>query len=277
MTTAQKIIKYLATAFAVFLIVSIISGVLSVFYALSAVLGLKKVENKVNEEKAMINFEASNDVATVDIDVDFTNLIIKNGDYLRVETNNQNIDYKQDNQKLKIKEKTHNWFAKNDEGNLIVYIPENLKFEQVKINADAGKIHIENLNTEKLNLELGAGETEIENLIVTYNCKINSGAGKVSISSGKINDLKLDMGIGKFEISSEITGNSKVNAGIGNLNLDIKGIRENYTLKANKGIGNIKIDKKEISEDAVYGSGENAIKIEGGIGNIDVNFSEEEI
>lgn len=275
MTTAQKIIKYLATAFAVFLIVSIISGVLSVFYALSAVLGLKKVENKVNEEKAMINFEASNDVATVDIDVDFTNLIIKNGDYLRVETNNQNIDYKQDNQKLKIKEKTHNWFAKNDEGNLIVYIPENLKFEQVKINADAGKIHIENLNTEKLNLELGAGETEIENLIVTYNCKINSGAGKVSISSGKINDLKLDMGIGKFEISSEITGNSKVNAGIGNLNLDIKGIRENYTLKANKGIGNIKIDKKEISEDAVYGSGENAIKIEGGIGNIDVNFSEE--
>lgn len=277
MTTAQKIIKYLATAFAVFLIVSIISGVLSVFYALSAVLGLKKVENKVNEEKDMINFEASNDVATVDIDVDFTNLIIKNGDYLRVETNNQNIDYKQDNQKLKIKEKTHNWFAKNDEGNLIVYIPENLKFEQVKINADAGKIHIENLNTEKLNLELGAGETEIENLIVTYNCKINSGAGKVSISSGKINDLKLDMGIGKFEISSEITGNSKVNAGIGNLNLDIKGIRENYTLKANKGIGNIKIDKKEISEDAVYGSGENAIKIEGGIGNIDVNFSEEEI
>lgn len=277
MTTAQKIIKYLATAFAVFLIVSIISGVLSVFYALSAVLGLKKVENKVNEEKAMINFEASNDVATVDIDVDFTNLIIKNGDYLRVETNNQNIDYKQDNQKLKIKEKTHNWFAKNDEGNLIVYIPENLKFEQVKINADAGKIHIENLNTEKLNLELGAGETEIENLIVTYNCKINSGAGKVSISSGKINDLKLDMGIGKFEISSEITGNSKVNAGIGNLNLDIKGIRENYTLKANKGIGNIKIDKKEISEDAVYGSGENAIKIEGGIGNIDVNFSKEEI
>lgn len=277
MTTAQKIIKYLATAFAVFLIVSIISGVLSVFYALSAVLGLKKVENKVNEEKAMINFEASNDVATVDIDVDFTNLIIKNGDYLRVETNNQNIDYKQDNQKLKIKEKTHNWFAKNDEGNLIVYIPENLKFEQVKINADAGKIHIENLNTEKLNLELGAGETEIENLIVTYNCKINSGAGKVSISSGKINDLKLDMGIGKFEISSEITGNSKVNAGIGNLNLDIKGIRENYTLKTNKGIGNIKIDKKEISEDAVYGSGENAIKIEGGIGNIDVNFSEEEI
>lgn len=277
MTTAQKIIKYLATAFAVFLIVSIISGVLSAFYALSAVLGLKKVENKVNEEKAMINFEASNDVATVDIDVDFTNLIIKNGDYLRVETNNQNIDYKQDNQKLKIKEKTHNWFAKNDEGNLIVYIPENLKFEQVKINADAGKIHIENLNTEKLNLELGAGETEIENLIVTYNCKINSGAGKVSISSGKINDLKLDMGIGKFEISSEITGNSKVNAGIGNLNLDIKGIRENYTLKANKGIGNIKIDKKEISEDAVYGSGENAIKIEGGIGNIDVNFSKEEI
>lgn len=275
MTIAQKIIKYLATAFAVFLIVSIISGVLSIFYALSAVLGLKKTENKVNEEKAMINFEVSNEATTLDIDVDFTNLTIKKGDYLRVETNNGNIEYKQDNQKLKIKEKAHNWFAKNDEGDLIVYIPENLKFEQVKINAGAGKIHIENLNTERLTLELGAGETEIESLTVTDNCKINSGAGKVSIASGKINDLKLDMGIGKFEISAEITGNSKVDAGIGNLNLDIKGNIENYTIKANKGIGNIKIDKKEISEDAVYGSGENEIKIEGGIGNIDVNFSEE--
>ncbi len=277
MTTAQKIIKYLATAFAVFLIVSIISGVLSVFYALSAVLGLKKTENKVNEEKTMINFEVSNEATTLDIEVNFTNLIIEKGDYLRVETNNENIEYKQDNQKLRIKEKAINWFAKNDEGDLIVYIPENLKFEQVKINAGAGKIHIENLNTEKLNLELGAGETEIESLTVTDNCKINSGAGKVSIASGKINDLKLDMGIGKFEISAEITGNSKVDAGIGNLNLDIKGNRKDYTIKANKGIGNIKIDKKEISEDAVYGSGENAIKIEGGIGNIDVNFSEEEI
>ena len=42
MTLAQKIIKYLALAFAIFLIVTIISGILGGLYALSGVLGLKK-------------------------------------------------------------------------------------------------------------------------------------------------------------------------------------------------------------------------------------------
>ena len=41
MTSVQKIIKNIALALAVFLIVSIISGILSALYALSGVLGLK--------------------------------------------------------------------------------------------------------------------------------------------------------------------------------------------------------------------------------------------
>ena len=41
MTTTQKIIKYLALSFAIFLIVTIISGILGALYALSVVLGLQ--------------------------------------------------------------------------------------------------------------------------------------------------------------------------------------------------------------------------------------------
>ena len=76
MTTAQKVIKYLALAFAIVLIVSIISGILSALYALSGVLGLKKENETIKGEMSMIDFENS-DVATLNIDVSFTNLIIK--------------------------------------------------------------------------------------------------------------------------------------------------------------------------------------------------------
>ena len=221
---------------------------------------------------SMINFENS-EVATLDIDVAFTNLIIKKGDFLIAETNNENINCKQNNQNLQIKEKQHNWFSKNNKGDLVVYIPENLEFEKVKINAGAGKIQIENINTENLYLELGAGETIIEKLNVKDDCKIESGAGKVSILSGKINELNLDMGIGKFEATSDITGNSKINAGIGNLELNIQGNKENYTIKADKGIGSIKIDGKEVADDVTYGDGENTIKIDGGIGAIKIIFN----
>ena len=271
MTTAQKVIKNLALAFAILLIVSIISGILSALYALSGVLGLQKEDKTIKDEMSMINFENS-EVATLDIDVAFTNLIIKKGDNLIAETNNKDINCKQNNQNLQIKEKQHNWLSRNNKGDLVVYIPENLEFEKVKINAGAGKIQIENINTENLYLELGAGETIIEKLNVKDDCKIESGAGKVSIISGNINELNLDMGVGKFEITSAITGNSKINAGIGNLELNIQGNKENYTIKADKGIGSIKIDGKEAADDVIYGDGENTIKIDGGIGSINIDF-----
>ena len=273
MTTAQKVIKYLALSFAIFLIVTIISGILGALYALSGVLGLQKEDKTIKDEMSMINFENS-EVATLDIDVAFTNLIIKKGDNLIAETNNKDINCKQNNQNLQIKEKQHNWLSRNNKGDLVVYIPENLEFEKVKINAGAGKIQIENINTKNLYLELGAGETIIEKLNVTDDCKIESGAGKVSILSGNINELNLDMGVGKFEVTSELTGNSKINAGIGNLELNIQGNKENYTIKADKGIGSIKIDRKEVADDVTYGNGENTIKIDGGIGAIKIDFME---
>ena len=274
MTTAQIVIKYLALAFAAFLIVSIISGILSALYALSGVLGLQKEDEIIKDEMSKINFENS-EVATLDIDVAFTNLIIKKGDLLLAETNNKNINCIQNNQNLQIKENQHSLFSKNDTGDLVIYIPEDLEFKKVKINSGAGKIQIENINAEKLYLELGAGETIIEKLNVTDDCKIESGAGKVSILSGNINELNLDMGVGKFEVTSALTGNSKINAGIGNLELNIQGNKENYTIKANKGIGSIKIDGKEVSNDITYGNGENNIKIDGGIGEIKIDFKEE--
>lgn len=273
MTTAQKIIKYLALSFAFFLIVTIISGILSALYALSGVLGLQKEDKKIKDEMNMINFENS-EVATLDIDVAFTNLIIKKGDLLLAETNNENINCKQNNQNLQIKEKQHSLFSGNDKGDLVVYIPENIEFEKVRINAGAGKIQIENINTENLYLKLGAGETTIEKLKVKDDCKIESGAGKVSILSGNINDLNLDMGIGKVEISSMLTGSNKINAGIGSLELNILGNKKIYTIKADKGIGSIKMDGKEVADDVTYGDGKNTIKIDGGIGSINVDFED---
>ena len=82
MTSVQKIIKNIALALAVFLIVSIISGILSALYALSGVLGLKNEDTKINNEMSMIDFE-NGEIETLDIDVNFKNLIIKNGDTLR--------------------------------------------------------------------------------------------------------------------------------------------------------------------------------------------------
>ena len=195
MTTAQKIIKYLALSFAIFLIVTIISGILSALYALSGILGLQKEDKKIKDEMSRINFENS-EVATLDIDVAFTNLIIKKGDFLIAETNNENINCKQNHQNLQIKENGHNWFSRNNKGDLVVYIPENLEFEKVKINAGIGSLELNILGNKKI-----------------YTIKADKGIGSIKIDGKEVAD---DVTYGDGENTIKIDG------GIGSINVDFE-------------------------------------------------------
>ena len=254
MTTAQKIIKYLAIAFAIFLIITIISTILTATVALSGILGLKKaIESSNNAQMVTTTFENA-EINMLNIDIASTNLTIKQGEILKIETNNSNIDCKQSNETLKINEKDYKWFSYNNiEKELILYIPEDLEFQRVKINAGAGKCEIQNLN-------------------VSQKCKIECGAGELTISSGIINNLDFDMGVGEANITADLIGESEINAGVGELNIKLQGEKESYKIKADKGIGNIKIDGKQISNGEIYGDGENEIDIEGGIGSINIYY-----
>ena len=273
MTTAQKVIKYLAIAFAIFLIITITSAVLGTVFALSGILGLKKdIEENLNAEMFTTNFENGN-ISTLNIEIAFTNLTIKRGDSLKVETDNNNIRFNQENEKLEIKEKNNKWFSNYEEKKLILYLPEDIEFKKVKINTGAGKIDIEDLKTENLAFELGAGETKIQRLTVSNECEIEGGAGKLSIRESLINDLDLDMGVGEVNLNSELTGKNQINAGVGSLNIDLQGEKELYKIQADKGLGTIKIDGKEISNGETFGDGENYIEVDGGIGNIDIDFT----
>lgn len=271
MTTAQKIIKYLAIAFAMFLIVTIISTILGVIYGFANVLGLRRNNNEIIGEMKSVELEQG-EVKRLDIEVAYTNLIIKTGESLKVETNNNKIECKKSNTHIQIKEKNYNWFSGNNEGNIIVYIPQNLEFDEVKIDAGAGKITIESLNTKKLKFELGAGETEINNLNVTRNCEIDGGAGNINILSGGINNLDLDMGIGEVNLTAMLEGRNDINAGIGNLNIMLQGNKDEYEIKTKKGLGSVEIDGREMEDNQVFGDGENYIEIDGGMGNIKVDF-----
>ena len=212
------------------------------------------------------------DIDRLDIEVAYSELIIKKGDSLKFETNNNYIKFSEENNVLQIKEKKHKLFSIDKNQKLIVYLPENIEFDNVKIITGAGRVNIDELKTERLVFELGAGEAEIKKLDVTSDCEIEGGTGKLSIQSGNINDLNLDMGVGKINLNTILTGKNDINAGVGNLNINLQNSKENYTIKTEKGIGNIKIDGIEISDEELYSNGPNHIDIEGGIGNIKVDF-----
>lgn len=272
MNSSQKIIKNLAIALGIFLTIFIISMIIGGIYLITSIFSTKS-NNSIDKEINTLWMQNNENVISLDIDIKFSNLTIKNGDKFLVESNNKNIKYKYNNSSLEVEEIKYNLFNNSDVGEVIITIPSNIRLDSVDIDNGAGSLNIENINANKFNLDLGAGVTIIDNIIVD-SADIDSGAGKFIIKFGKINNLDFDMGAGTAEITSIITGNNQINSGVGNLKLNLIDDIENYKIKINKGIGKVEIDNKEVSDNKIVGTGLNFINISGGIGTIAVNFME---
>ena len=276
MTTAQKVIKYIAAVFAVYLIITIISAILNGGYALLNTFGLiHKKENMATEDLKVISSEIK-EVSTLQIDLAFTNLYIKIGNDFKVETNNSKITFTNDNGNVKIKEENLNWLNDNNESNLIIYIPEDMiAIDETEIETGAGKINIEKLNTQSLYLELGAGDVHIENVVTTAETKIDGGVGKTELKSCEINNLKANLGMGEFVFSGKLTGKSEIDSGVGAIRIKLMDDKGNYKINVSKGLGNVTLDGQKLETDRVYGTGENYLDIDGGVGEIKIDFKEE--
>lgn len=286
MTTAQKVIKYLAMAFAIFLIFTIISAILGGVYVLVNAFDLINGKDRpvLTKDYSIIS-EIKDDIIkeynpkVIDIELSATELQIKIADKFKVETNNTEIKYKETNGKIEIVENEEHklWFIGKDfDSKLIIYLPQNEEmYEEVIIKAGAGKISIDKLETKKFKLEQGAGKVEIENLVVSEEARLEGGAGEISIKSGKIKNLRLDQGLGKTYIKANLLGKTDIESGIGALELNLNLPKEAYKFNIKKGIGKVTVNDVKVGSDLIFGEGENYIKIEGGIGSIQIKTNQE--
>lgn len=276
MKTIQRIIKYFAILLAILIIISIVSALLFGLNIFSGILGLTK-ENISNKENSEIltsveteKYFENRQINNMKIELYYANLIIEVGNNFHVQTNTNNIEYKQSNNQLVVKEKNANLFNSNNQRTITITIPVDTVMDTVSIEAGAGEIQIEKMATKNLDLEIGAGTVNITDLQVTQKAKIEGGAGRLEMLSGEIANLDLEMGIGDLMLATSLSGNNKIDAGIGKLELTLTDGLDNYVIRANKGIGSIKIDGNEINNNVEYGNGKTHLKINGGMGSIEV-------
>lgn len=270
MSSFQKIIKYLAIAFAVFLIFSVISAICLGISTFTNLLDYKN-DTYISDSLEAITIK-NNDIDILEIDIKTARLVLQTGDSLKVETNNENIKCRETKNQLHIEEKSHNILGMNHTSELMITIPANVTFDRVSIESGAGTVKIEELITNDLFLDLGAGKVIIDKLTVTREAEIEGGAGEFSILSGNIHNLDLDMGVGKLSLSTTLTGNNKIDAGIGEVEIVLFGSKEDYRIHAQKGIGALQIDGENISENVTTGNGMNQLELDGGVGKIAIDF-----
>lgn len=269
MSIFQKVIKYLAMAFAIFLVVSIFGGIFSAIYGIGTAFDGDK--DTVDTEMSGKELKEKDTKALV-VDLSAAQLVIKTGEQLKAETNNSNISIEQKNDVLQIKEKSANWFQTSNHSKVVIYVPEDMEFDKVGINSGAGEITIESLTTDVLDLDLGAGEVNIDYLEVKKAVDIDGGTGDTTIRSGSLCNLELDMGVGAAKVSTKLTGDCDVDLGIGEMKLTILGERDEYTIDVNKGVGEYTIDGEKIHDNVKMGNGTNYLQLDGGIGAVKVEF-----
>jgi hypothetical protein len=277
MNEFQKVIKYLAIAFAVFLTVTIITGIAS------AVIAIVGVTN-VNQEE-MVDYDQSfEEVSSLVIEHGAGKLTIKStdSDVVTVQGVNVNESFvaeKSFSGELRIKSKFNFWnmfssgsFNKNS--SITIYLPTAFEADKVRIDAGAGNVNIENLKTDKLDINAGVGDVYGE-FIYAEDVSLDGGVGEITLENVELNDVDIDAGVGNIDIKGKITGKSEIDAGVGNINLDINGSVDNYDLKVDKGIGEIYIDGEKYSK--LNWNNKNAdysMDINGGVGNIRLDFNE---
>ena len=266
MTTTQKIIKYFAVAFAVFLIVCIIAGVIAVIARIPALSGKQK------DAKAMQSYSVTGSVENLTIEVGAAKLSIKTGDAFSVESNYKGLKVENKNGTLTVEEK--DWFFDLffRDAEIYITVPQAFLFETVSVKNGAGELKFETLSAKELSLNLGAGKTEIRNLTVEEKAEINGGAGELRIDEGSVANLDFNMGIGEATLKSRLTGDCKIDYGVGELNLTLLGDKADYRILAEKGIGQILFDGKEMQDDFTYGDGSQKISVSGGIGELKLEF-----
>ena len=272
MKQAQKVIKYVAIAFGLYLAIKIIGWIVFGFTMLIGIDMGKNLFTGSGYETIQYG-QVFSDVEELDIEIAFADFEIKVGDELKVEGQiYEDFKIEVENKTLKIEDVNKKWiFNSNDAAQLTLYVPEDLIFTKAEIEIGAGTTNIEKLKVANLDLNLGAGAVKIQNC-EAEKTDIECGAGKVVIENSTLKNLKLDTGVGEFSYSGYILGNSAIECGIGKLTLNLEGGEELYSIEAEHGIGAIKLNGSNLENNKTVGSGENIIKLEGGIGEIQINM-----
>lgn len=278
MSSGQKIVKIFAIILAVFIIGSICSAILTGIGILSEIEywnehDATSEDSKVNE--MIQDIEQINELkenVKVKIDLMVSSLEIKEGSTFQVEKRNvsTNLVCRVTGNTLEVKEKSIKRLKNvDDKARIIIYIPKDINLNTLDISMGAGIAQIQNINTEKLNISAGAGRMVLNN-ITSDKTDIDGGAGSLTINNSTLNNLDLDCGVGVTKLTGDITGKSKISCGVGRTEIDLAQSKNNYTIQTETGLRSIRLNGEKCLDDEHYGSGENLIKIDGGVGSVEI-------
>lgn len=209
-------------------------------------------------------------IRELDIDVVCPKVVIEEyeGSDIHVETrdipediqNNIRIYSEHEELKIELKNKKH-WMNRfgNLNGILTVQIPRDYVLEKASVEVDAGDLKVENICAGELDIQIGAG--------------------RAVVNQFSADTFDLECGAGEAQIAGEARREIQMECGVGKVLYKAAGRQEDYNYELDCGIGDLKVGNDSFSglnsERKINNNGQIKMKIECGIGTVEVTFSEE--
>ncbi len=270
MKTWQKILKIGALVLAGLLILALVSGAVSTISGTGGLLHILDITDLKGDDKT---YDLQQDITDLKLTVNAGTVNIRLGDAFTLESNHRHLEVTQKDGTLKVQDKK-NFLNIGDASDVYVTLtlPET-ELEKAEITTGAGVANIAWLSAKELRLELGAGEVNIRSIHCQASARIEGGTGRLNIDSGSIRDLRLEMGVGELNLKAQLWGNSKLEFGIGKANVTLAGDPDAYSISFEKGIGSAQLAGNSLEDGKTVGNGENTVRLESGIGSIQIEFA----
>lgn len=160
-------------------------------------------------------------------------------------------------------------------GEIILFLPEGLKFDRVNIDFGGGKLEVDEIYAEELNASVGAGQIDVAR-ITAYDASFDVGAGDLDIENGVIENLNLDVAVGKADYEGSISGSCDVNCDIGKVNLELNNKEEEFNYDVDCALGKVSIGSNWSSGTTVERRIDNGkdknISVDCATGKVDIDF-----
>ena len=280
MTTLQKIIKYGAIAFGIYLSVTIIFIFLSIARSL-----VRSSNNEFNDiiEYSEEEYNTTTDISTtyenikaLEVDLEIISLTIKTGETFTLEGTNvpDKVEIRQDGGTLKIDDEMISSDISDEDTMLTIYIPETQILDRVNLDLKYVSVDLEILNATNIKLDMENTNCVIENL-TTDNLEINNEYGDMDIRNAETKRLTFDSEIGTEDISIRVTESAKIDLENSDTNIDLKGTQEEYQVIYKKQYGSLNIAGTEMtSNNETFSNGNIKINIDAENTNLDIDFEE---
>ncbi len=213
-------------------------------------------------------------ITNLDIEFKYGTMQIKTGEAFKVEADNidkDSINCEVRNNTLVVENKRdvfHFGFGWYGNTNLTVYIPRDVKFEDVKVKTGAGKFELSDINADNINIDCGIGEGIYNKLSAKY-AKFKSGIGSQRLYDCTFTEFDLNAGIGEVSYNGKIAGKCNIKGGIGEVRMNLSGNTSDYKFDVRNGLGDVRINGRS-ANDFKNINGENDFSISNGIGAVNI-------